>query len=86
MQSEKVEISLKLVKMRLRLRFDLRPRDYESQALTIQPRTLNNSQTITTNEAENRCLKISNATDRHYSKSATKKVTLSMNNFICELG
>ena len=50
----KEEISLELVKIRLRLRFYLRPRDYETRALTTQPRTLNNPQTLATNKAENK--------------------------------
>ena len=65
-------ISLELLNIRLRLRFDLRPRNYESDALTTRPRTFNKSQTLATNKAENRCYEISTATDRDYSKSATK--------------
>ena len=50
----------------------LRPEDFESHTLTTQPLTLNGSQTLVTNKAENRCYKISNALDRDYRKSATK--------------
>ena len=44
----------------------LRPRNLESHALITQPRTLNKSQTLATNKAENRCYAISNITDRDY--------------------
>ena len=47
----------------------LRSRYYASHILTTQPRTLNKSQTLATNKAENRCYDISNAADRDYSKS-----------------
>ena len=77
-QSEKLEISPELAKIRLRLGFYLRPRDYESHGLmnelTAQPQTLNKSQTRAANKTMNRCNEISNATDRDYSKSATKQV------------
>ena len=58
----------------------LRPEDFESHTLTTQPLTLNGSQTLAKNKAENRCYKISNALDRDYRKSATKKSTLPPNN------
>ena len=38
---EKIELRLELVKIRLRLGLDLRPRDYASRALNTQPRTQN---------------------------------------------
>ena len=41
MQNEKVQIRLELVKIRQHLEFDLRPRDFESHALSTyhQPQT-----------------------------------------------
>ena len=69
--SEKVETSLELVKIRLRLGFYLRPRNYESHALTTQPWTQDKSQIVASNEAENRCFEISSQ-HRDYNKSATK--------------
>ena len=59
-----------------------RPGDYESHALTTQPRKLNRHQTLaTTNKAENRCNAISNATIKF-----PNKWTFLMNIFICEIG
>ena len=59
-------------KTRQRIGFDLRPGDYESHALTTQRRTLNKSQTLATNKAEDKFYEISNATACDYSKIATK--------------
>ena len=72
MQKEKLEKRFVIVCVPLRLRFDLRPRDYDSHALTTQPRTLNKLQTLAINEADNRYYETAYATDRHYIKSATK--------------
>ena len=49
-QKENLEISLKLVKIQLRLGFDQRSKDYESHALTTQPQTLNKPQTLATKQ------------------------------------
>ena len=53
MQQEKEEISLELVKFRLRLRSDMHTRVYESRALITQPQTIRKSQTLAKNKAEN---------------------------------
>ena len=79
---KKKELSLEVVRIQLRLGFDLRPRSYESHALITQPRTLNTSQTKATKKAENRYYESSNATERDYRQSTTKLV----NTFICKLG
>ena len=60
------------MEIRIYLGFHLRPRDYESHALTTQPRTLNKSKTLATVKAEDIFYAMSNATDRQYSKCATK--------------
>ena len=52
--NKKAEIGLELVKIRLRIGFDMRPTDYESHTLTAEPRTLNTSDT-SHKKAENRC-------------------------------
>ena len=72
MKCKNVEISVELVKTWQCLGFDLRPKDFESHALSTQPRTQNYTQTLVTNKAESRCYEISNATDRDDSKKATK--------------
>ena len=69
---------------RLRLEFDLRPRNYESHALTTQQRTLNTSQTLATNETENRCFEIANATDRDYCKIAISGIDYKFVNIFIE--
>ena len=67
------------------LGFDMRPRGCQSHALTTQPPTQNISEKLSRNEAKNKCYERFNASDRDYSKSATKHVKNFYENFYCIL-
>ena len=61
-----------LRKLVLKVEWSVRSVDWESHVHPSVPQMLSNRQSVATNIAKKRCYEISNATDRDFSKNATK--------------